>query len=50
MKLTVVSTLAWAVLVIALVYFALNLFSNNNLELSRAAGATTQLLSGAFSG
>jgi hypothetical protein len=43
MKLTIVSTLAWVVLVIALLYFALNLFSNNNLELSHAAAATTQI-------
>ncbi|MGE4081082.1 MAG: hypothetical protein AB7F22_36675 [Reyranella sp.] len=42
MKLKFASALAWGVLVAALVFFALHLFSSNNLELGQAAAATTQ--------
>ena len=42
MKPGLVSALAWGVLVAALLFFAVNYFSNNNLELGQSAPMSTQ--------
>ena len=42
MRPELVRALAWGVLVVALLYFAVSYFSTNNLELSQGAPLATQ--------